>query len=48
MRDHFRWCAVAAFAVAFALALSGDVARSRALADDLEKTLPEDTSVQHK
>jgi tetratricopeptide (TPR) repeat protein len=33
-------------AAAFALALSGDVARSRALADDLAKDFPEDTSVQ--
>jgi tetratricopeptide (TPR) repeat protein len=35
------------YAAAFALALSGDVARSRALANDLEKTFPEDTSVQY-
>jgi hypothetical protein len=34
------------YAVAFALALSGDVARARALADDLAASLPEDTSVQ--
>ena len=34
------------YAAAFALALSGDVARSRALADDLAKDFPEDTSVQ--
>ena len=34
------------YAAAFALALSGDVARSRALADDLHKNFPEDTSVQ--
>ena len=34
------------YAAAFALALSGDVARSRALADDLAKNYPEDTSVQ--
>jgi TolA-binding protein len=31
----------------FALALSGDVARARALADDLYKNFPEDTSVQY-
>jgi serine/threonine protein kinase/tetratricopeptide (TPR) repeat protein len=35
------------YAAAFALALSGDVARSRALADDLAKGFPEDTSVQY-
>ena len=35
------------YAAAFALALSGDVARSRALADDLAKNFPEDTSVQY-
>jgi hypothetical protein len=35
------------YAAAFALALSGDVARSRALADDLNKNFPEDTSVQY-
>jgi tetratricopeptide (TPR) repeat protein len=35
------------YAAAFALALSGDVARSRALADDLGKGFPEDTSVQY-
>jgi serine/threonine protein kinase/Tfp pilus assembly protein PilF len=34
-------------AAAFALALAGDVARSRALADDLAKNFPEDTSVQY-
>ncbi len=34
------------YAAAFALALSGDVTRSRALADDLAKDFPEDTSVQ--
>jgi tetratricopeptide (TPR) repeat protein len=34
------------YPAAFALALSGDVARSRPLADDLEKSFPEDTSVQ--
>ena len=34
------------YAVAFALALSGDVARARQLAGDLEKNFPEDTSVQ--
>jgi eukaryotic-like serine/threonine-protein kinase len=36
-----------AYAAAFALALAGDTARSRAVADDLAKTFPEDTSVQH-
>ncbi len=35
------------YAAAFALALSGDLVRSRALADDLAKNLPEDTSVQY-
>jgi tetratricopeptide (TPR) repeat protein/predicted Ser/Thr protein kinase len=35
-----------AFAAAFALALSGDYARSRALADDLDKRFPEDTGVR--
>jgi tetratricopeptide (TPR) repeat protein/predicted Ser/Thr protein kinase len=35
------------YAAAFALVLSGDVARSRALADDLAKNFPEDTSVQY-
>jgi serine/threonine protein kinase/Tfp pilus assembly protein PilF len=35
------------YAAAFALAVSGDVARSRALADDLARNLPEDTSVQY-
>jgi serine/threonine protein kinase/tetratricopeptide (TPR) repeat protein len=35
------------YATAFALILSGDVARARALADDLAKTFPEDTSVQY-
>jgi serine/threonine protein kinase/tetratricopeptide (TPR) repeat protein len=35
------------YAAAFALSLSGDVARSRALADDLAKNFPEDTSVQY-
>ena len=35
------------YAAAFALALAGDVARSRALADDLAKNFPEDTSVQY-
>jgi eukaryotic-like serine/threonine-protein kinase len=35
------------YAAAFALILSGDVARSRALFDDLAKNLPEDTSVQY-
>ena len=34
------------YAAAFALALSGDWARSRELADDLERRFPEDTSVQ--
>jgi tetratricopeptide (TPR) repeat protein len=34
------------FAAAFALAMSGDVSRSRALADDLSRDYPEDTSVQ--
>jgi tetratricopeptide (TPR) repeat protein len=34
------------YAVAFALALSGDVARARQLAGDLEKNFPQDTSVQ--
>jgi tetratricopeptide (TPR) repeat protein len=35
------------YPAAFALALSGEMARSRALADDLEKNFPEDTSVQY-
>jgi len=35
------------FAAAFALALSDDVVRSQALADDLAKNFPEDTSVQY-
>jgi ATP/maltotriose-dependent transcriptional regulator MalT len=35
-----------AFAAAFALALSGDYARSRALTDELDKRFPEDTSVR--
>ena len=35
------------YAVAFALALAGDLTRSRALADDLAKNFPEDTSVQY-
>ena len=35
------------YATAFALALAGDVARSRTLADDLAKNFPEDTSVQY-
>jgi hypothetical protein len=35
------------YAAAFALALAGDVARSRALADELAKDFPEDTSVQY-
>jgi tetratricopeptide (TPR) repeat protein len=34
------------YAVAFALAVAGDVSRSRALADGLEKRFAEDTSVQ--
>ena len=34
------------YATAFALAVSGDVSRSRALADDLARDHPEDTSVQ--
>ena len=34
------------YAAAFALAISGDVPRSRALADDLAREYPEDTSVQ--
>ena len=34
------------YAAAFALAVSGDVSRSRALADDLTRDYPEDTSVQ--
>jgi serine/threonine protein kinase len=35
------------YAAALALALSGDVTRSRALAEDLAKNFPEDTSVQY-
>ena len=35
------------YAAAFALAVSGDVSRSRALADDLARDYPEDTSVQY-
>jgi eukaryotic-like serine/threonine-protein kinase len=35
------------YAAAFALILAGDVAGSRALADDLAKDFPEDTSVQN-
>jgi tetratricopeptide (TPR) repeat protein len=35
------------FAAAFALATTGDVARARTLAGDLEKNFPEDTSVQY-
>jgi tetratricopeptide (TPR) repeat protein len=35
------------YAAAFALVLSGDVVRSRTLADDLAKNFPEDTSVQY-
>ena len=34
------------YAAAFALALSGDLPRSRALAEDLAREFPEDTSVQ--
>jgi hypothetical protein len=34
------------YAAAFALAISGDVSRSRALADDMARDYPEDTSVQ--
>jgi serine/threonine protein kinase len=34
------------YAAAFALAVSGDVSRSRPLADDLARDYPEDTSVQ--
>jgi serine/threonine protein kinase/tetratricopeptide (TPR) repeat protein len=34
------------YAAAFALALSGDLPQSRALADDLAREFPEDTSVQ--
>ncbi len=34
------------YAAAFALAVSGDWSRSRALADDLDKQFPEDTSVR--
>ncbi|MEO5739520.1 MAG: protein kinase, partial [Vicinamibacterales bacterium] len=34
------------YAAAFALAVSGEVSRSRALADDLAREYPEDTSVQ--
>ena len=34
------------YAAAFALAVAGDIARSRTLADDLAKSFPEDTSVQ--
>ena len=34
------------YAAAFALAISGDLSRSRALADDLARDYPEDTSVQ--
>ena len=35
------------YAAAFALALSGDLSRARALADDLSRDYPEDTSVQY-
>jgi eukaryotic-like serine/threonine-protein kinase len=35
------------YAAAFALAISGDMPRSRALADGLARTFPEDTSVQY-
>ena len=34
------------YAAAFALALSGDLSQSRALAEDLAREFPEDTSVQ--
>src|SRR5713101_9813125 len=34
------------YAAAFALALSGDLPQSRALAEDLARQFPEDTSVQ--
>jgi serine/threonine protein kinase len=34
------------YAVAFALAVSGEIAQARALADDLARDYPEDTSVQ--
>ena len=34
------------YAAAFALAVSGELSRSRALADDLARDYPEDTSVQ--
>jgi tetratricopeptide (TPR) repeat protein len=34
------------YAAAFALALSGESSRARALADDLDRRFPEDTSVQ--
>ena len=36
----------AEYGAAFALALGGDLSRSEALADDLEKRFPEDTSVR--
>ena len=35
------------YAAAFALAVSGDVSRSRALTDDLARNYPDDTSVQY-
>ena len=35
------------YAAAFSLALSGDLARARSLAGDLERDFPEDTSVQY-
>ncbi len=35
------------YAAAFALAVSGDVSRSRALAEDLARDYPDDTSVQY-
>jgi hypothetical protein len=35
------------YAAAFALAVSGDLSRARALADDLSRDYPEDTSVQY-
>ena len=34
------------YAAAFALALAGDLPQSRALAEDLAREFPEDTSVQ--
>ena len=35
------------YAAAFALALSGDVARARTIASDLDKDFPDGTSVQY-